>query len=184
MARAADESSVTVPDARQRVEGEMSGGASLILGVLAIGPSVQVDKAEPVRVYVFTATQTAGGQRSDDEKGRLDSVRELREALERKKGLTIVSDRSDATVVVEVLGREEREGAMGGFGGKTVTRMGDTIIRVRITSGPEESDLKGIGQGTWGRAAKDAADRIVKWIGRQSRGSIKPPSTLITEPVA
>jgi hypothetical protein len=165
------------------MEGEMGVGGSLIFCVLALGASVQVDKAEPVRVYVFTA-QAAEGQRSDDEKGRLDSVRELREALERKKGLTIVSDRSDATVVVEVLGREEREGPMGGFGGKTVTRMGDTIIRVRVTSGREESDLKGIGQGTWGRAAKDAADRIVKWIGRQSRGSVKPPSTLITDPVA
>ena len=45
--------------------------------------------------------------------------------------------------------------------------MGDTIIRLRLKSGDEESDLKGMGQGTWGRAAKDAADRIVKWIARR-----------------
>jgi hypothetical protein len=161
----------------------MSLAASLICCVLAFGSQAKADKAEPIRVYVFTA-QSASGQHADEEKGRLDAVREIRDALEKKKGLTIVSDRSDATVVVEVIGREEREGAMGGFGGKTVTRMGDTIIRLHVMSRGEESDLKGMGQGTWGRAARDAADRVVKWIGRQSRGSVKPPSTLITDPVA
>jgi hypothetical protein len=161
----------------------MSVAVSLICCVLAVGSQAKPDKAEPIRVYVFTA-QSPGGQHADEEKGRLDAVREIRDALEKKKGLTIVADRGDATVVVEVIGREEREGAMGGFGGKTVTRMGDTIIRLHVTSRGEESDLKGMGQGTWGRAAKDAADRVVKWIGRQSRGSVKPPSTLITDPVA
>ena len=51
--------------------------------------------------------------------------------------------------------------------------MGDTIIRLHLKSGDEESDLKGMGQGTWGRAAKDAADRIVKWIARR-----EPPRKL------
>ena len=59
------------------------------------------------------------------------------------------------------------------FGGKAVTRMGDTIIRLHVKSGDQESDLKGMGQGTWGRAAKDAADRVVKWIAR--REPPRPP---------
>ena len=43
----------------------------------------------------------------------------------------------------------------------------DTIIRLHVKSGDEEADLKGMGQGTWGRAAKDGADRFLKWIARR-----------------
>src|SRR5437762_7316314 len=138
--------------------------AGLMLLVFWAQPAAP-GKAEPVRVYVFTAT-SATGQHTDEEKGRLDAVREMRDALGKKKGLTIVNDRSEATVLVEVVGREDREGPMGGFGGKAVIRMGDTMIRLHVTEGHADVDLKGIGQGTWGRAAKDAADRIVKWIAR------------------
>ena len=124
------------------------------------------DKLTTVRAYVFTAT-AAGGERSDDEKGRLDAVRELKDALEKKKGISLVNDRAEATLVVEVTGREQKDDVQGPFGGKAITPLGDTIIRFRVSSGGQESDLKGMGQGTWGRAAKDAADRILKWIARR-----------------
>ena len=124
------------------------------------------DKATTVRVFVFTNT-TEGANQNPDEQGRLDAVRDMREALERKKGITVVSDRADANVFMEVVGREQRDEPAGGFGGKSITRMGDTIIRLRVRSVDEESDLKGLGQGTWGRAAKDAADRFMKWIARR-----------------
>jgi len=137
------------------------------------------DKATTVRVFVFTNT-TAGAAQDPDEQGRLDAVRDMREALERKKGITVVSDRADANVFMEVLGREQREEPTGGFGGKSITRMGDTIIRLRVRSGEDESDLKGIGQGTWGRAAKDAADRFMKWIARREP---KRASTAVAAPV-
>jgi len=146
----------------------MNRVAGLLLAGLAVWPTTVPDKAEPVRVYVFTA-RSASGQATEEEKGRLDAVREMRDALAKKKGLTIVNERSAATVLVEVVGREEREGAMGGLGGKTVTRMGDTIIRLHVTEGDAQTDLKGIGQGTFGRAAKDAADRVTKWIARAQR---------------
>jgi hypothetical protein len=155
----------------------------LLLAICAAQPQGNVDRAEPVRVYVFTAPP-ASGKPPEEQKGRADAVRELEDNLRKKKGLTIVDQRSDATVLVEVVGREERDVGMGGFGGKTVTPMGDTIIRVHVTEGTADADLKGMAQGTWGRAAKDAADRIAKWIGRQSRGSDKPPSTLMMLPVA
>jgi hypothetical protein len=149
-------------------------------------------KPARTRLYVFTAT-SASGQHTEEEKGRLAAVEDLREAL-RKKGITLLDDKSQADVQVEVVGREQREAPQGGFGGKQLTALGDTIIRVHAVAGDEQADLKGIGQGTWGRAAKDAADRIVKWIARlprkglqariYSRGSESPPSTLMRLPVA
>jgi hypothetical protein len=124
------------------------------------------DDVTTVRVFVFTNTTGAAAQ-NPEEQGRLDAVRDMHEALAHKKGISLVADRADANVMMEVLGREQREEPGGGFGGKSITRMGDTIIRLRVKSGEDESDLKGIGQGTWGRAAKDAADRFMKWIARR-----------------
>ena len=147
---------------------------TVLLAIFAALGLQGTDKTTTVRAFVFTATG-AGGQHTPEEQGRLDAVRDLREALAKKKGITLVDNRADANLFVEVVSREERAepGGGGPFGGKTVTRMGDTIIRLHIKSGEEESDLKGIGQGTWGRAAKDAADRIVKWIAR--REPPRPP---------
>jgi hypothetical protein len=138
---------------------------TMLLMVAALYPAMWADQRENVRVYVYTSP-SASGQHTDEEKGRLEAVDELRGALKKKKGLAIVDDRSQADVLVEVLEREQREAPLGGFGGKQITPMGDTIIRVHVTSGEQQTDLKGIGQGTWGRAAKDAADRILKWIAR------------------
>ena len=153
-------------------------------------PTGGEDKAPVKRVYVFTAEGT-NGQATDEEKDRLDAVRELTNALAKRKEVQVVSNRADADVFVEVLEREEQKGPEGGFGGKAITKMGDMIIRARVSHaiGGEPSELKGIGQGTWGRAAKDLADRIVKWAQRDQptphkRGTDKPPSTVMTLPVA
>jgi hypothetical protein len=141
--------------------------AAMLLAVLSLTTVQDADKTTTVRAFVFTATG-ASGEHTEEEQGRLDAVRDVREALEKKKGITLVNSRGDANLLIEVVGREERvESGAGPFGGKSVTRMGDTIIRLHLKSGDEESDLKGLGQGTWGRAAKDAADRIVKWIARR-----------------
>jgi len=110
------------------------------------------------------------GAPKEENAAREEAVSDMRDALRKKAGLEIVDSRSGADVLVEVLGREEREGSEGGFGGAALTKMGQMIIRLHVTSGPpgnEEIELKGIGQGTWGRAAKDAADRILKWIARR-----------------
>jgi hypothetical protein len=140
--------------------------AAMLLAMFATVGLQGVDKETTVRAFVFTATG-ASGEHTPEEQGRLDAVRDVREALDKKKGITIVDSRAAANLFIEVLSREQREEPGGGFGGKTITRMGDTIIRLHLQSGDEESDLKGMGQGTWGRAAKDAADRIVKWIARR-----------------
>ena len=140
--------------------------AMMLLATLAMPDLQGTDKLTTVRAFVFTAT-SASGQHTPEEQGRLDAVRDVRQALEKKKGISLVDDRASANLFIEVVGREQREEPQGGFGGKSITRMGDTIIRLHLKSGDEQSDLKGMGQGTWGRAAKDAADRIVKWIARR-----------------
>jgi hypothetical protein len=139
-----------------------------LLSVLILIATLQSPDSTPtsVRVYVFTATATAA-DRSDDEKERLAAVTDMREALAHKKGITVVDTREQSNVQMEVLGREQREEPSGSFGGKSITRMGDTIIRLRVKSGEDESDLKGMGQGTWSRAAKDATERFMKWIARR-----------------
>jgi len=141
--------------------------------LLALATAQSPDKSgTSVRVYVFTAT-AASGEHDEEEKGRLDAVREMCDALEKKKGITVVDAPTTANVTMEVLSREMRDEPAGAFGGKSITRMGDTIIRLKVKSGDDESELKGMGQGTWGRAAKDAADRFLKWIARR-----EPPRLL------
>jgi hypothetical protein len=165
--------------------------AATVCALVAFSPTTNADEKAPIkRVYVFTAEGT-NGQPTDEEKDREDATREVRDALAKRKEVQVVDNREDADVIVEVMEREERQGPEGGFGGKTVTKMGDMFIRARVShaAGGEPSELKGIGQGTWGRAAKDLADRIVKWVQRDQptphkRGNDRPPSTLMTLPVA
>ncbi len=59
---------------------------------------------------------------------------------------------------------------MGGFGGTAVGPSGEMVVRVRVKYGKEQSELKGTAPGYWGKAAKDAADRVSKWIERRRGG--------------
>ena len=152
-----------------------------LLAVLWAGP------APHYRVYVFAAE--AAGQPSDEDKARAEGVREIREALGKKKQFQIVDRREDADVIVEILDREEQDAGEGGFGGAKISKLSNTIIRLRISraSGGEGSELKGMGLGNHG--AKDAADRIEKWVDRDQptphkRGKDIPPSIVMTLPVA
>jgi hypothetical protein len=139
------------------------------LSVLLLVALLQSPDHSPTseRVFVFTAIADPAATRTADEKERLEAVEHMREALKNKKGITLVDDPASANVQMEVTGREQREEPTGGYGGKSITRMGDTIIRLHVKSGDEEADIKGMGQGTWGRAAKDGADRFLKWIARR-----------------
>lgn len=137
----------------------------LVLSLFVLAAPQDTDKLTSVRAYVFTDLSPSG-ERSAEEQGRLDAVREVKEALAKKKGISLVDRREDATLVVQITDREQGEEGQGPFGGKSITSFGDRIIRMHLSSGEHESDIKGSGQGTWGRAAKDAADRILKWIAR------------------
>src|SRR5579872_6313033 len=118
-----------------------------LLALLAGGPTPHY------RVYVF-AEGPASGQLSDEDKARNEGVQEMREALAKKKQFQIVDTRADADILVEVLGREVDDAGEGGFGGAKLTKLSNTIIRVRVShaSGGEGSELKGMGMG--GKAVK------------------------------
>jgi hypothetical protein len=143
---------------------------ALLLAALVAGvqPPAQARKPAPripdARVYVFT-TPDPGGP-SDEQRGREDSVADLRGALHGRRHVKLVDTRDEADVVVEVLGREERDLGEGGYGGKSFTKFRETIVRFRIASGSRASEIKGVGKGSWKSAAKDAAERIQKWIER------------------
>jgi hypothetical protein len=122
---------------------------------------------EFVRVYVFASETTPGSTtREEAQQGRLAAVRELRDAIRHKPGLSIVDDRAQADVIVEVTDREQQDAGEGGFGGVKLTPLVNTTIRLHVTSGEQATEIKGTGPGTGSRAAKDAADRLLKWIAR------------------
>lgn len=131
----------------------------------AAGQSPPKSSSPAPRVFVFT-TEPKASPPTEEEQGRLDSVKDLREALGHKAGLVMVSSADDATVLVEVMEREKRDAGVGGFGGTSVTPQGEVMIRVHLKFGEQETDIKGVAPGYWGRAAKDAADRVFKWIVR------------------
>jgi hypothetical protein len=130
----------------------------------AVAASRSQSSSPAPRVFVFTA-ELKGTTPTDEEQGRLDSVKDVRDALSRKAGLKMVPSASDATVLVEVMNRERSE-AGGGFGGASMTPLGDVLIRLHLKFGEHETDVKGVASGYWGRAAKDAAEKAFKWIVR------------------
>lgn len=144
----------------------MTAVVALVTCSILGGGQAKTHGKESVRVYIF-ATEVRGGSPPDDARqGRLAAVRELRDALRRKAGLSVVDDRAQAEVTVEVTDREQQNAGEGGFGGVKLTPFVNTIIRVRVTFGEQHSELKGMGSGTGSRAAKDAADGLLKWIQR------------------
>lgn len=132
---------------------------ALTSGAVPAAAIIAQKHGPPVRVYVFTSQ--AGGAPSDEEQGRLDSVRDLTNALDGKR-FTVVRSADDADMTVEVANREEREPAQGGFGGKSLTKLRDVILRIRVKAGEDQSELKAI-QPSWGAAAKDLAKQLSGW---------------------
>jgi len=139
---------------------------TLALPAAAAAATFQPPSPAAPRVYVFTTQSPAAAPATEEDQGRLDSVRDVRDALAKKAGLVMVPAASDAYVLVEVVGRETREAPIGGFGGTSVTPQGEMIVRLHLKYGEHETDIKGVAPGYWGRAGKDAADRAMRWIAR------------------
>jgi len=150
----------------RRSRAEVMRTSFIIAAALALSAGIVANQSSSPapRVFVFTA-DPKDKTPTEEEQGRLDSVKDVREALGRKAGLVMVTSAADATVLVEVIERERTQ-AGGGFGGASVTPLGDVLIRVHLKFGEHETDVKGVASGYWSRAAKDAAERAFKWIVR------------------
>jgi hypothetical protein len=154
----------------------------IIAAALALSTGVVADQSSSPapRVFVFTA-EPRDKTLTEEEQGRADSVKDVRDALGRKAGLVMVTSAADATVLVEVVQRERSE-AGGGFGGASVTPLGEVLVRLHVKFGDHETDVKGVAAGYWSRAAKDAAERAFKWIVRidnmPKRGAPHAPVTV------
>ena len=134
---------------------------ALASSVVSAEGRVSQKHGPPVRVYVFTA-QAGGETVSEEEQGRVDSVRDLSDALKGARFI-LVPSADEAQMTVEITNREERDSAQGGFGGKSLTKFRETILRVRVKAGEDQSELKGIGRPSWGAAAKDVAKQLSSW---------------------
>jgi hypothetical protein len=142
--------------------------AVLALALLLAAPDQSVAKkpdkhATPARIFVTTA-RSSDGVPSEEETGRLEALATLQEQLRGKSQFVFVQSAGEAQVVVEVINREERGMSEGGFGGASLTKFRETIIRVKVSAGHDQSDLKGVGQGSWKSAAKDLVERLSKWV--------------------
>jgi hypothetical protein len=128
----------------------------------------------PSLIRVFVETDPGDGKEFTN---RQQSVKDLSEALAaKKKIIVIVDDEDKADVVVEVverdlevpkvvLGVDVRPGRSTGMNAP-VTRA---TLKLRLTSGPDELDLKNKNTandnpGGWKSAAEDLAGQIEKWI--------------------
>ena len=150
--------------------------AAIALCAVISGGQATTSGKESVRIYVF-ATESAAAETKPDEARPIPpaAVREMREAIRSKAGLSVVDDRAQADVIVEITGFDQQEGE-GGFGGIKLTPLATTTIRLHVTSGEHATDLKGNGPGTGSRAAKDAADRLLKWIVRNRLDRTRSPT--------
>ena len=70
----------------------------LILGATSIAARERFQPA--ARVFVYTV-EAKDGVKTEEEQGRLDSVRDMRDALARNSKIVLVSDASAAQVLVE-----------------------------------------------------------------------------------
>lgn len=139
---------------------------ALMLCATLTGGQVKTDGKESVRIYVFAAESADRSPSDEAQQARFVAVQELRDALRRKAGLSLVDRRDDGDVIVEVLDREQESAGEGGFGGVKLTALVNTTIRLHVTAREHQTDMKGMGAGAGSRAAKDAADRLLKWIAR------------------
>jgi len=124
--------------------------------------------ATPARIFVTTG-RSSDGVASEEENGRLEAVATLQEQLRGKSQFTLVQSAGEAQLVVEVINREERDMGQGGFGGASLTKFRETIVRVKVSAGADQSELKGVGQGSWKSAAKDLVERLSKWVNNHVR---------------
>jgi hypothetical protein len=137
--------------------------STLVLLLLASSAPAAADQRVPARRVHIAAAHSPDAS-VEERRGLEDSATDLRDALQGRSEVALVASADEAEVRIEVVNREERDASTGGFGGQSLTPFRETIVRLRIESGGDSSALKGIGRSSWKAAAKDAAERVRKWL--------------------
>ena len=128
--------------------------ALALCAVLGSGQAKSYGK-ESVRIFVFTAQAAESTSPDEAQQARLSAVKELKDQLRHKAGLSIVDDRAQADVVIEVIELEQRDAGDGGFGGVKLTPLVNSILRLHLTAGRIRQTSKG-----WAREAAVARPRM------------------------
>ena len=143
----------------------------LLTFLLTLGSASLFAGAPVNRVALFLTTPATSGGFTDPNKERQDSMKDLTEALGKKKNLRLVATQEQAAIVLEVIERGVREdsGTMTRlFGGKNEVKR----VQVRLTTGDFVAELTGesagggfaVGRGVWKKAACKIADQVEKWV--------------------
>jgi hypothetical protein len=138
--------------------------------------AAQKKSEEPIKVYVFTATNP-GGFVDPDQKQRTDSVEDLKRALGKKDLVQVVDQKDSPDVTLEVLGRGDEETGTSstttsrgyyGIWGSTTSKDTVAAVHVRLKAGNYSTLIEGRNDGritnVWWTAANNAAKQIQRWI--------------------
>jgi hypothetical protein len=142
---------------------------------LLVGVGAQSAWAQDVRIYVFIKADPSGFVDADS-KDRQDTLTDLRKALSKKKGLSVVDDPKAAGVSVEILGRGFEE--TGGLNVRSPLELGPDLkpnremtIRSRLLVGDYETPIVAqnspgalFQSGRWQDLAGKLANQIEKWV--------------------
>ena len=150
-------------------------------------------REDPVPVYLTTTSNAQGF--TDPDKSRADSMKDLAEALGKKKSIRMVPAREDAVLILEVLNRGVREdsGHMTQvFGGKHEVKV--LRVKLSVAGGDFSAELSGEsagggmkggpGRGAWTKAAYKVADQVDKWVQENEAQLRKAPAPIAASPSA
>ena len=86
--------------------------AAMLLAMFAAAGLQAADKETTVRAFVYTATGASGEHTEEERAGWMPCANAR--GSRKKKGITLVTSRADANLLIEVLGREQGEEPGGG----------------------------------------------------------------------
>lgn len=143
--------------------------------------SVVASAQPPVSVYVTTAATKDGF--TDPDKAKQDSMKDLLEALGKKKNIHLTAAREEAVIVLEVIGRGVREDSgtyTKVFGGKNEVKK----LQAKLSVGGFSAELSGESagggmsggpaRGAWKKAAYKLADQVEKWV-KENQAQLQKP---------
>lgn len=137
----------------------------LVAAVVLLNPMASAAQKPPVPAPVPVAVIVQSAQFEDQaQKDRLDSAKDLKALLSRKKTLRLVEKPEEAVVIIDILGRFEQAQD------KKESADKDKVVRVKLSVGEYSTEIEGrmganVGWGaTWAGAAVEASTQIDKWI--------------------